>query len=93
LKKVLIISYYWPPAGGPGSQRVVKFVKYLPEFGWEPVVLTVKNGEFPYIDPSLEKDIPKNLNVYRTASWEPFLLYKKSRNWMRKCGRKGICIG
>lgn len=77
MKKVLIISYYWPPAGGPGSQRVVKFAKYLPQFGWQPVILTVKNGEFPYIDPSLEKDIPSDVKVYRTKSWEPFLFYKK----------------
>lgn len=77
MKKVLVISYYWPPAGGPGSQRVVKFVKYLPQFGWQPIVLTVKDGEFPYFDSSLEKDIHKDLIVYRTKSWEPFVLYKK----------------
>ena len=37
-KKILIISYYWPPAGGPGVQRWLKFIKYLPNFGWEPTV-------------------------------------------------------
>jgi len=77
MKKVLIITYYWPPAGGPGSQRVVKFVKYLPEFGWEPVILTVKKGEFPYQDRSLERDIPPEIKVYRTRSLEPFLIYKQ----------------
>jgi len=77
MKKVLVISYYFPPAGGPGSQRVVKFVKYFPQFGWQPVVLTVERGEFPYIDHSLEEDIPENVKVYRTKSWEPFLFYKK----------------
>ncbi|HMT12896.1 MAG TPA: glycosyl transferase, partial [Ignavibacteria bacterium] len=45
MKKVLIISYYFPPSGGPGVQRVLKFVKYLPEFGWQPIVLTVKDGD------------------------------------------------
>jgi len=61
LKKVLIITYYWPPSGGAGVQRWLKFSKYLSEFGWEPVVFTVANGEFPEQDNSLLKDIPKNL--------------------------------
>lgn len=76
LKKVLIITYYWPPAGGPGVQRVLKFAKYLPEFGWQPIILTVKTGEFPAIDKTLEKDIPKECIVYKTNSWEPTSLYK-----------------
>ena len=53
LKNVLIISYYWPPSGGPGVQRVLKFCKYLSGFGWNPIVLTVEDGEFPAIDLSL----------------------------------------
>lgn len=77
MRKVLIITYYWPPAGGPGSQRMVKLAKYLPKFGWQPVILTVRNGEFPYVDQSLERDIPPDVKIYRTASWEPFLFYKK----------------
>ena len=77
MKKVLIITYYWPPAGGPGVQRVLKFVKYLPQFGWKPVVLTVKDGEYPAIDKSLEKDIPTGIKVYEVKSWEPFSFYKK----------------
>lgn len=77
MKKVLIITYYWPPAGGPGVQRVLKFAKYLPSFGWEPVVLTVKNGEYPALDATLEKEVPKGCTVYRTPSIEPFGLYKK----------------
>ena len=75
--KVLIITYYWPPAGGPGVQRVLKFAKYLPEFGWEPVILTVENGEFPAIDESLMNDIPEGIKVYKTKTLEPFNLYKK----------------
>lgn len=47
MKRVLIVAYYFPPSGGPGVQRVLKFVKYLPEFGWEPAVLTVADGDFP----------------------------------------------
>ncbi|MCK4448327.1 MAG: glycosyltransferase family 4 protein [Candidatus Marinimicrobia bacterium] len=77
LKKVLIITYYWPPAGGPGVQRVLKFAKYLPEFGWQPIVLTVKNGEYPAIDESMQNDIPSSCQMYKTASLEPNLFYKK----------------
>jgi len=77
LKKVLIITYYWPPAGGPGVQRVLKFAKYLPEFGWQPLVLTVRHGEYPALDGSLAEEIPSCCRVYRTSSWEPYFLYKK----------------
>jgi hypothetical protein len=77
MKKVLIISYYFPPSGGPGVQRVLKFVKYLPEFGWEPVVLTVKDGDFPARDESLLSEIPKNIKVYRTEIFEPYDYYRK----------------
>ncbi len=76
MKKVLIITYYWPPAGGPGVQRVLKFAKYLPEFGWEPVILTVENGEYPAIDESLVSDIPSGLKVIRTKTVEPYTLYR-----------------
>lgn len=77
MKKVLIITYYWPPAGGPGVQRVLKFAKYLPEFGWQPIILTVKNGEYPAYDESLQKDIPDSCKVYKTPALEPFSLHKK----------------
>jgi glycosyltransferase involved in cell wall biosynthesis len=79
LKKVLVISYYWPPSGGPGVQRVLKFCKYLPEFGWEPIVLTVKDGEYPNLDYSLEKEADKlGIRVIKTKTYEPFKFYK----WM-----------
>jgi len=77
MKRVLIISYYFPPSGGPGVQRVLKFVKYLPEFGWEPVVLTVKDGDFPARDESLLSEIPKDVKVYRTEIFEPYDYYRK----------------
>jgi hypothetical protein len=76
LKKVLIISYYFPPSGGPGVQRILKFVKYLPGYGWEPVVLTVEDGDFPARDESLMKEIPQNINVHRTKIIEPYGLYR-----------------
>ncbi|MEJ2055562.1 MAG: hypothetical protein P8X42_16725, partial [Calditrichaceae bacterium] len=77
MKKVLIITYYWPPAGGPGVQRVLKFAKYLPEFGWQPVVLTVKNGVYPASDKSLQKEIHPDCKVYKSNSFEFEKLYKK----------------
>lgn len=77
MKKVLVITYYWPPSGGAGVQRWLKFIKYMREFGWEPVVYTVLNGEMPVIDLSLEIDVPKDLTILKTPIWEPYQLYKK----------------
>lgn len=77
MRKVLILTYYWPPAGGPGVQRVLKFAKYLPEFGWQPVILTVENGDYPAIDNSLVPEIPENIQVYKTKTIEPFGAYRK----------------
>ena len=76
MKKVLIITYYWPPAGGPGVQRVLKFAKYLPKFGWQPVILTVEGGDYPAIDESLVNSIDKGCKVYKTKTFEPFKLFK-----------------
>lgn len=76
MPRVLVVTYYWPPSGGPGVQRVLKFVKYLPAFGWNPVVLTVKNGEYPSLDPSLARDIPAECPVARTFAFEPGTLYR-----------------
>jgi len=69
--KVLLITYYWPPAGGSGVQRWLKFVKYLPEFGIEPVVYTVKNPDYAIQDSSLLSEIPPSLEVLRGDIWEP----------------------
>lgn len=76
MKKVLIITYYWPPSGGAGVQRWLKFVKYLRQFGWEPLVYTPENPEAPAIDNSLQKDVPENVTVLKTKIWEPYNLYK-----------------
>ena len=76
MKKVLIVSYYFPPSGGPGVQRVLKFVKYLPEFGWQPVVLTVQDGDYPARDESLLAEIPQHAVVHRTKIFEPYRLYR-----------------
>lgn len=74
-KKVLIITYYWPPSGGAGVQRWVKFCKYLPEFDIEPIVLTVKNGTYPLIDETLTAQIPEQLQVYRSRILEPYSIF------------------
>ena len=76
-KKILIISYYWPPAGGPGVQRWLKFVKYLPDFGWEPSVFIPENPSYPIVDETLQKDVPKNLKMIKTKIWEPYQLAEK----------------
>lgn len=76
-KKILIISYYWPPAGGPGVQRWLKFVKYLPEFGWEPTVFIPENPSYPIVDETLQKDVPVNLKMIKTKIWEPYQLAEK----------------
>ena len=77
--KVLIITYYWPPSGGPGVQRWLKFVKYLPDFGIRPVILTVDpaHAEYPVLDPSLETDVAPDLEVYRTECKGVYDWYKK----------------
>lgn len=77
MKKVLIITYYWVPAGGGGVQRWVKFAKYFRDFGWEPVIYTVLNGDYPLLDPSLEKNLPEDIEVIRTPIWEPYEFYNK----------------
>ena len=76
-KKVLIITYYWPPSGGPGVQRVLHFVRNLPEYGWDPIVLTVQDGEYPALDPALEKLVPDSVKVIKTKTLEPFQWYKR----------------
>lgn len=77
MKKVLIITYYWPPAGGISLHRCLKFAKYLPQFGWEPVVFTAKDAQYPYFDESNFKDIPEGITILKYPIVEPFNLFKK----------------
>lgn len=76
-KKILIITYYWPPAGGPGVQRWLKFAKYLPEFGWKPIIYTPENPSYPLLDESLIKEVPENLEIIKTKILEPYQLAEK----------------
>ncbi|MBL7856192.1 MAG: glycosyl transferase [Cyclobacteriaceae bacterium] len=76
-KKVLIITYYWPPSGGSGVQRWLKFVKYLPQFGWEPYVFTPEKPFFHIKDDSLLKDVPPEAEVIHFPIWEPYAAFHK----------------
>jgi glycosyltransferase involved in cell wall biosynthesis len=78
MKGVLVVSYYFPPTGGAGVQRPVKFIKYLPEFGWRPLVLTVSNPSVPAFDNSLLADLHPQLEVVRTRTFEPSYQTKSS---------------
>lgn len=72
MKKVLIITYYWPPAGGPGVQRWLKFVKYLPDFGIDPVVYIPENPTYPLVDEKLLSDVPANVTILKNKIIEPY---------------------
>ena len=72
MQKVLIVTYYWPPAGGPGVQRWLYFASYLREFGIEPVIYTPENPDFPLRDDSLAEQLPEGIKVYRQKIWEPY---------------------
>jgi glycosyltransferase involved in cell wall biosynthesis len=76
-RRVLVLTYYFPPSGGAGVQRVLKFTKYLPAVDWTPVVLTVKEGAYPARDASLWRDVPASAEVHRTRSWDPYQLYAR----------------
>ena len=77
MKKLLVIVYYWPPCGGAGVQRWLKFVKYLPQFGWMPTVITTKDGDYPVIDESLCEEVPDGIKVVRTKTPTFGKLYRK----------------
>ena len=77
MKRVLVIAYYWPPSGGSGVQRWVKFVKYLPAQGWQPVVFAPLNADYPSLDPSFEAEVPASVEVLRGPIWEPYSAYRK----------------
>jgi hypothetical protein len=74
-RRVLILSYYFPPSGGPGVQRILKTVRYLGEYGWQPTVVTVREGAYPKHDATLLKEVPPTVTVERTRSLEPFAWY------------------
>lgn len=78
--KALIITYYWPPAGGSGVQRWLYFVKYLRDFGIEPVLFIPENAAYPILDKELLDEVPKNLEIHRVNILEPMrFLSKKNK--------------
>jgi len=91
MDKVLIVTYYWPPAGGAGVQRWLKFSKYLLHYGYEPVILTVDPhyATYPALDLTLGKDIPKELKIYRVKATDWFRLYKKDKSKVPSAGFAG----
>ncbi|MCC6600747.1 MAG: glycosyl transferase family 1 [Crocinitomicaceae bacterium] len=77
MKKVLIITYYWPPAGGGGVQRWLRFSKYLPMFGWQPVIYTPENPDYPILDETLLKNVRNDITVIKAPIWEPYRALRK----------------
>ncbi|MDD7624043.1 MAG: glycosyltransferase [Bacteroidales bacterium] len=76
MKRVLVITYYWPPSGGSGVQRWVKFAKYLPSEGWQPVIYTPENPELIAVDKTLGSEIPPEAEIVRTKIVEPYNAYR-----------------
>lgn len=77
MKRVMIVTYYWPPSGGGGVQRWLKFARYLGENGWSPVVVAPDGASYPVTDASLADDIPAEVEVIRVPIWEPFAAGQK----------------
>ncbi len=77
MKKVLFITYYWPPSGKASLHWPLMMIKYLPQFGWQPSVLTVNEDTFSRPDESLLSEVDPSVKVVRTNSYEPFDIYKK----------------
>ncbi len=90
MEKVLIITYYWPPAGGPGVQRWLKFVKYLRDFGIEPVVYIPENPNYPMLDDSLENEIPEGITILKKPIFEPYQIAGLFSKAQTKTISKGI---
>ena len=69
-KRVLIVNHDFPPAGGAGIKRCIKFMKFLPEYGWQLGVLTVRKGNHPIIDHSLLQEVGPDVTVNRAFTFE-----------------------
>jgi glycosyltransferase involved in cell wall biosynthesis len=88
MNKILILTYYWPPSGGAGVQRWLKFAKYLPEFGWEPIIITVDPAfaAYPVTDESLAGELASSIRVYKTPAVDYFSIYKKDKSKIPTAG-------
>ncbi|MES3630110.1 MAG: glycosyltransferase [Longimonas sp.] len=76
-RRVLLIAYYMPPAGGPAVQRILQFVEGLPAHNWQVDVLTVQAGAYPTTDPGLQAAVPPSVRVHRTPALDPYALYAR----------------
>lgn len=87
-KKVLIITYYWPPSGGAGVQRWLRLSRQLLQLNWEPIVLTIspEYATYPAIDPSLEKEVPLEIKVFRTKATDWFAMYSNDKTKVPSSG-------
>jgi glycosyltransferase involved in cell wall biosynthesis len=90
MKKVLVITYYWPPSGGGGVQRWLKFTRYLPEFGWHPIVYTPANPQFENRDETLLKDVGTNITVIKQSIKEPYKLFNKLFFLKKRSFKQGV---
>lgn len=79
MPRVLLVSYYYPPAGGPGVQRALKMSRYLPDAGWDVTVLTLRpeSAAYPALDPTLLAEVPPSVEVVRTEAWDPYAAYAR----------------
>jgi glycosyltransferase involved in cell wall biosynthesis len=97
-KKVLIITYYWPPSGGSGVQRWLKISKYLHRHNWTPIIYTPENPEAPAVDQTLVNEVQDHVVVIKKKIWEPYTLYKKLKgnkeanhaNYLSSSSKKGF---
>lgn len=92
VNKLLVITYYWPPQGGVGVQRWLKFVKYLPDYGHMPTVFTAENPAFDLLDENLLKEIPDTVEVIRFPIWEPFTIFNKLNDTNKKNVQQGLVL-
>ena len=90
MNNVLLISYYFPPMGGAGTQRSVGFVKYLPKNGWDPYVLTVKNDKYYFHDNNLLNAISSNVKIFRTHYFEPRHIYRRDFTKKQRSEKKNM---
>jgi len=89
-RKVLIVAYYWPPAGGPGVQRWLKFARHLPANGWAPTLLVPEGAAYPVMDPSLEEEVTRDIEVHRVPIFEP---YEAALSLLRRKGAERLGSG
>ena len=78
MKKILVVTYYWPPYGGTGVYRILKFVKYLRQFGYEPIILTAEKADAPIYDELLLNEVPEGVETFHSKIWEPTTFFRKN---------------